>query len=73
MLFTLPALHLQACEHHPLLQLPHGRYRRGAERGTRLQRGALPQQSAAPGGARGRRLAGVMWQERAQKAGGKAG
>ena len=27
MLLSLPALHLQTSEHHPLLQLPHGRYR----------------------------------------------
>lgn len=27
MLLSLPALHLQTSKHHPLFQLPHGRYR----------------------------------------------
>jgi len=44
---------------------------RGAERGTRLRRSALPEQSAAPGRARGQRLEGVVMAGEGSKGGGK--
>lgn len=60
MLLTLPALHLQACEHHPLLQLPHGRYRPGAGGGE--GNAAAAQRSA--------RAIGRSWQGAGTAAGG---
>lgn len=60
MLLTLPALHLQACEHHPLLQLPHGRYR--PEAGGGEGNAAAAQRSA--------RAIGRSWQGAGTAAGG---